>query len=91
MDKLKPLECEVHNLEHIDFRNIDAMPYDWAVEFDEGVKLDMKNRDHEELVNYQKINGSSLAVPTLDHYLPMIYVLALQVLPDRIKIICSLL
>ena len=68
----------VHNLGRIDFRNIDAQPYEWAVEFDERVKLDLENRDHGGLINYQKIKGSALAVPTLDHYLPMIYILALQ-------------
>jgi len=75
----------VHNLGHIDFRNINALPYDWAVEFDERVKLDMINRDHAELINYQKIKGASLAVPTLDHYLPMIYVMALQGENDSLK------
>ncbi len=75
----------VHNLGRIDFRNVDAMPYDWAVEFDERVKLYLKNRNHEELINYQRINGASLAVPTLDHYLPMIYVLALQEKNDPLK------
>ena len=36
------------------------------------------NLDHAKLIDYKKINGSHLAVPTLDHYLPMIYALALQ-------------
>jgi 4,5-DOPA dioxygenase extradiol len=75
----------VHNLRLIDFRNTDAQPYDWAVEFDERVKQDLINKDHEELIRYQKINGSALAVPTLDHYLPMIYVLALQEDDDPLK------
>ncbi len=75
----------VHNLGRIDFRNIDAKPYDWAVEFDERVKLDLTRRNHAELIKYQEINGAALAVPTLDHYLPMIYVLALQDENDRIK------
>ena len=28
----------VHNLRVIDFENVDARPYDWAVKFDEKVK-----------------------------------------------------
>ncbi|VVB86843.1 Catalytic LigB subunit of aromatic ring-opening dioxygenase [uncultured archaeon] len=75
----------VHNLGLIDFRNIDAQPYDWAVEFDERVKLDIARRDHAELINFQKINGAAMAVPTLDHYLPMIYVLALREKNDPLK------
>ncbi len=69
----------VHNLGMIDFRNIDAEPYEWAVEFDEKVKFNLINRNHKDLVNYQNMGSSaSLSVPTLDHYLPMIYVIALQ-------------
>lgn len=68
----------VHNLGLIDFRNIDADPNSWAVDFDEEVKSNLMNMDHAKLIDYQKIKGSHLAVPTLDHYLPMIYALALQ-------------
>ncbi len=69
----------VHNLGLIDFRNINAEPYEWAVEFDEKVKSNLINRNHKDLVNYQNIGSAALlAVPTLDHYLPMIYVMALQ-------------
>ncbi len=69
----------VHNLGLIDFRNIDAEPYEWAVEFDKKVKSNLINGNHKGLVNYQNIGSmASLAVPTLDHYLPMIYVIALQ-------------
>lgn len=69
----------VHNLGLIDFRHTDARPYDWAVEFDEKVKSNLINRNHEDLINFQNMGKSSrLAVPTLDHYLPMIYAIALQ-------------
>lgn len=70
----------------IDFHNIDAVPYEWAVEFDEKVKSDLINKDHEDLTNYERITRSaSLAVPTLDHYLPMIYVIALQEKNEPLK------
>jgi 4,5-DOPA dioxygenase extradiol len=44
----------------------------------EEVKSSLINRDHAKLIDYQELKGSHLAVPTLDHYLPMIYTLALQ-------------
>jgi 4,5-DOPA dioxygenase extradiol len=76
----------VHNLGLIDFHNIDAEAYEWAVEFDEKVKFDLINKDHEDLINYERINRSaSLAVPTLDHYLPMIYMIALQEKNDPLE------
>ena len=69
----------VHNLGLINFQNIDAEPYDWAIEFDEKVKFDLMDGNHKELINYQNIGPSAyFAVPTLDHYLPMIYGIALQ-------------
>ena len=69
----------VHNLRQIDFENVDAAPYAWAQEFDEQVKQHLLRREHAELIQYRN-NGkaSALAVPTLDHYLPMIYAIALQ-------------
>lgn len=68
----------VHNLGLIDFQ-LDAKPYDWAVEFDEKVKLNLVNRNHKDLINYRNMGKAvSLAVPTLDHYLPMVLAIALQ-------------
>ncbi|WP_319508546.1 4,5-DOPA dioxygenase extradiol [uncultured Methanolobus sp.] len=68
-----------HNLSLIDFRNVDAKPYDWAVEFDEKVKANLLSGNHKDLIEYLNMGKTaSLAVPTLDHYLPMIYAIALQ-------------
>jgi 4,5-DOPA dioxygenase extradiol len=69
----------VHNLGLIDFRNMDAKTYDWAVEFDEKLKFNLLHKNHRELINYKDMGEEAyLAVPTLDHYLPMIYAIALQ-------------
>jgi 4,5-DOPA dioxygenase extradiol len=68
----------VHNLGLIDF-DIDAKPFDWAVRFDEKVKRLLIGGNHKHLVNYLGIGQEALyAVPTLDHYLPMVYAVALQ-------------
>lgn len=69
----------VHNLELIDFGDINAEPYDWAIRIDEKMKSNLISRNHEELINYPAMGKEAyLAVPTLDHYLPMIYAIALQ-------------
>jgi 4,5-DOPA dioxygenase extradiol len=69
----------VHNLSMIDFENTDAEPYEWAVEVDEHVKKSLLTGDHDGLIHYMGLGkGATLAVPTLDHYLPMIYAIALQ-------------
>src|SRR5574341_690926 len=69
----------VHNLGMIDFENRDAVPFPWAREFDEDVKARLVSGDHRDLILHRNLGRpSSLAVPTLDHYLPMIYAIALQ-------------
>jgi 4,5-DOPA dioxygenase extradiol len=69
----------VHNLRLIDFERTDAKPYDWAVEFDQNVKKNLIDGNHEYLLNCENVGKSaSYAVPTLDHYLPMVYVISLQ-------------
>ena len=69
----------VHNLDLIDFRNMDAPPSDWAGEVDRRMRAHLLAGEHPELIDYLSLGeGASLAVPTLDHFLPMIYTLALQ-------------
>jgi 4,5-DOPA dioxygenase extradiol len=52
----------------------DASPFTWATEFDEWVKNKLDQRDLQGLVTYQRAGASGpLAVPTLDHYLPLLY------------------
>ena len=68
----------VHNLRMIDFRNVEAAPYDWALAFDEDLRKALLAGDHEKLINYRTMPGGNLAVPTLDHYLPMFYALGMK-------------
>ena len=68
----------VHNLRMVDFRD-DAPSFDWAVEADELVKAALLRGDYDLLIDYQKMGRpAALAIPTPDHYLPMLYTLALQ-------------
>lgn len=68
----------VHNLGLIDFET-DAVAFDWAVEADETIKAKLIERDHGPLLDYDSLGRAvALAVPTPDHYLPMIYAIALQ-------------
>lgn len=69
----------VHNLRMINWRDIDAKPYDWNVEFDEYVKLNLENRNFKDLINYKHAGASAqLSIPTNDHYLPLTYALGLM-------------
>jgi 4,5-DOPA dioxygenase extradiol len=69
----------VHNLGMLDFEHIDAPVFGWAGDFDGKVKENLRSGNHADLVNFQNMGRASLlAVPSLDHYLPMIYAVALQ-------------
>jgi 4,5-DOPA dioxygenase extradiol len=69
----------VHNLGMLDFTNIDAKSFDWAEEFDEKVRSYLISGNHKELIRFRTMGkAAALAVPTLDHYLPMIYAISLQ-------------
>jgi 4,5-DOPA dioxygenase extradiol len=67
----------VHNLRVTDFSRPDG--YDWAVRFNDEVKKRIRARDHAALVAYESLGPDArLAVPTPEHYLPLLYVLALR-------------
>jgi 4,5-DOPA dioxygenase extradiol len=65
----------VHNLRRISFDE-DAPAAPWAVEFDEWVKARLLARDFEALAgDLAAAPSGRLAVPTPDHYDPLLYVL----------------
>jgi 4,5-DOPA dioxygenase extradiol len=66
----------VHNLRELKW---EESAYDWAVEFDDRIKYAILARNHDIVINYQKLGrAAQLSVPTNEHYLPLLYVLALQ-------------
>lgn len=71
----------VHNLRMVawDKLNTDSYGYDWAIEASERMKSLIRNKDHQPLIEYQQQGKAfQLAIPTPDHYLPLLYALALQ-------------
>ncbi len=75
----------VHNLGIIDW-NENAKPLDWAVEFDSKAKTALLDRNHEPLIEYEKFGPSAaLAVPTNDHYLPLLYAIGLQKVSEKVS------
>lgn len=69
----------VHNLGALDWYHLDAQPYDWALEFDALVKRAIDERIDRDLIDYRRFGTTARqAVPTSDHYLPMLYVLGLR-------------
>ena len=75
----------VHNLGLADFGR--SEPYDWAVRFDEHVQHAVANDDADALVRYQDHPDGPLAVPTPDHYLPLLYVVGARRDDDAVGVV----
>lgn len=68
----------VHNLGNISFEE-DAQPFDWAVEFDTTAKMLLERGDAPSLIAHEKLgHAAALAIPTPDHYWPLLYTLGLR-------------
>lgn len=78
----------VHNLRMVEWRRLnETFGYDWAIEANEKMKKFMLDRDHQELINFRSQGKAfDLAIPTPEHYLPLLYSLALQDTNDEIKL-----
>jgi 4,5-DOPA dioxygenase extradiol len=69
----------VHNLHAYAWGRHVAEPYDWAVRFEQRARGLMASGDVDLLVDYEGLGrDAQLAAPTPDHYLPLLYVLALR-------------
>jgi len=71
----------IHNLRMVDWRNMDKddYGYDWAIEMHQLFKDKIREGDHRAMVEYLKLSPAArLAVPTPDHYYPLMYILGLQ-------------
>jgi 4,5-DOPA dioxygenase extradiol len=85
--KLAPLRDEgvlivgsgnlVHNLHAYAWGRHAPDPYDWAIRFEERARAMMLAGDYKPLIDYETLGREALlAIPTPDHYLPLLYVIA---------------
>jgi len=76
----------VHNLRLMDRTLVGAGP-EWASQFDAMVQRYVRDGDEKALVEYQRQPDNELAVPTPDHYLPLLYAVGLRHNDDRCETI----
>jgi 4,5-DOPA dioxygenase extradiol len=87
--KLSPLRDEgvlvigsgnlVHNLHTYAWGKHDVEPFDWALRFEEEARSLVSSGDFDRLVDYESLGrDAQLSIPTPDHYLPLLYTLALK-------------
>ncbi|GGI26817.1 4,5-DOPA dioxygenase extradiol [Pedobacter mendelii] len=69
----------VHNLRMLSWEMISGGGYDWANEMNDKFKNLIVNGDHKSLIDYQNLGSEAmLAIPTPEHYLPLIYTLGMK-------------
>jgi len=79
----------VHNLRMIawDKLNTDNFGFDWAIEASEKMKKFILSNDHHGLINYKSQGRSfELAIPTPEHYMPLLYALALKEENEKVSL-----
>ena len=69
----------VHNLRIMNWEMINGGGYDWALEINDKFKSLILNNEHHPLMDYQSLGKEAmLAIPTPEHYLPLLYTLGLK-------------
>jgi 4,5-DOPA dioxygenase extradiol len=69
----------VHNLGMVNWRDMNSGGYDWADEMNAKFKKLISENNHKDLINYSSLGKSaSLAIPSPEHYLPLLYTLGLK-------------
>ena len=71
----------VHNLGMVAWDKLNSLEYgyDWAIEANEKMKKYILSDDHKQLINFRSQGKAyNLAIPTPEHYLPLLYSLALK-------------
>ncbi|HKQ05949.1 MAG TPA: 4,5-DOPA dioxygenase extradiol [Blastocatellia bacterium] len=75
----------VHNLHTYAWGRHKVEPFDWAVRFETQAREWLLAGDDAPLINYEGLGrDAQLAAPTPDHYLPLLYVIALRRAGEKI-------
>lgn len=97
--KLRPLRDEgvlilgsgdiVHNLGAIDWARVDEIGagFNWAFAFRDGINRAIVTNDEATLIDFNRLGDAArLSVPTPDHYLPLLYVMAQRNADDPVTL-----
>jgi 4,5-DOPA dioxygenase extradiol len=67
----------VHNLHTYAWGHHDVEPFEWAVRFETEARRLLQAHQHQALIDYESMGADAiLSIPTPDHYLPLLYVIA---------------
>jgi 4,5-DOPA dioxygenase extradiol len=76
----------VHNLHAFAWGKHNVEPFDWALRFEQQARDMLVAGEQAPLVEYDRLGRDALlSIPTPDHYLPLLYVIATRQQDDRIS------
>ena len=78
----------VHNLRMVSWENMNTpgFGFDWALKMNDTFKQLISDGDFQPLINYERLGAESkLAIPTPEHYLPLLYALGLKGKNDSVS------
>ena len=76
----------VHNLRLVDW-HLGSKGFDWAYKFDDFIHENIINKNHKNILEYKKLGDvADLAVPTTDHFYPLLYALGASGENDKVSV-----
>lgn len=76
----------IHNLHTYAWGSHRVEPFDWAVRFEKQAREFLSSGNDAPLIAYEKLGrDAQLSAPTPDHYLPLLYVIALRRASDEVS------
>lgn len=76
----------VHNLRLVDWHKV-SKGFDWAYEFDDYIYKNIMSKTHDNIINFNRAGDcASLAVPTPDHFYPLLYALGASGEGDKVGV-----
>ncbi len=76
----------VHNLHAYAWGRSGVRPLDWAIRFEKKARELLLSEEDAPLINYESLGQDAmLSAPTPDHYLPLLYIIALRKGGDQVR------
>jgi 4,5-DOPA dioxygenase extradiol len=76
----------VHNL---GLMRMNSKPFPWASEFDRTIKSLIEENNFDKIIDYSELSFWDYAIPTNEHFLPLLYILGASIKTDKPEFFCE--